>query len=74
MILSYYVVCCGFDSPSPTLSVLCQFLPLAMLYAGLSELPLQLVFETLAGGTMVTLALAELAVKDGLWHPGTVHA
>ena len=51
------VVCCGLDRSSPLLSVLCQCFSLTVVYASLCQLPLQLVLETLAGGTMVTLAL-----------------
>ena len=52
------VVCCGLDRSSPLLSVLCQCFPLTVVYASLCQLPLQLVLETLAGGTTVALALA----------------
>ena len=51
------VVCCGLDRSSPLLSVLCQCFPLTVVYASLCQLPLQLVLETLAGGTTVALAL-----------------
>ena len=51
------VVCCGLDRSSPLLSVLCQCFPLTVVYASLCQLPLQLVLDTLAGGTTVALAL-----------------